>query len=431
MRRRIGFAILSVTAVAVTMFGLPLAYVVERLYLADARTTLEREATLMARDVPTDFATTTDPIDLPSSRPGIDVALYRLDGSLVSGTGPGTADRVVRLALADTISSIDNGDRLAAGVPVAVNEQIVGAIRADTSTHAAEHRAHIAWLLMAGLGAVVVALAGVLAVIEANRVSRPLLRVRNAAVRLGSGDYQLDVPPAGVRELDDLVSALTATGVRLGRAMARERDLTAHVSHQLRTPIAGLQLALETELAAPRGDPALALHECIAIADRLDATVTELIALAREPGRAELLGVGRLFEGVRERWHGPLAALGRRLDLLSVAPPVTVLASNAAVGHAVDILVDNAVRHGHGTVTVTLEPIAGGVVIAVSDEGPGPLPHEWPSGERSADGHGIGLSLAATLVEGEGGRLRRPTPTAPATFGLVLTALARPATTHP
>jgi signal transduction histidine kinase len=109
-------------------------------------------------------------------------------------------------------------------------------------------------------------------------------------------------------------------------------------------------------------------------------------------------------------WTGPLATLGRSLHLVRRADaPASVRASNAAIRQALDVLLDNAVRHGDGAVTVTAERIDGGLVVRVADEGAGPTTTGddlFRSGRPDEYGHGIGLGLARTLVEAEGGRVR-------------------------
>ena len=423
MRRRIIVAIVAVTTAAVVLFGIPLAIAIHHLYIAEARTRLEHEATLAARDIPTDFSSTADPIDLPSNTKGITLGLYRPTGERISGAGPTTGDVSVLAAAGNKIHDEEIGKRLIAAVPVAVNEQVVAVVRAETSLHAAEHRTRLAWALMAALGVVVIAMAASLAGVVANRLTRPLRRVRDGAIRLGHGDFSITVPPAGVPELDDLADALSSTAHRLGRAMRREQDFATHASHQLRTPLAGLRVTLEAELAAPRPDPALALDECLAITDRLEGTVTDLLRLAREPSRSKPLRVDVIIEHVRTQWHGTLAAHGRRLRLPAPTPTDDVRASNAAITQALDVLMDNATRHGRGTVTIACHPVAGGLTITVTDEGvvttPGDVGLDRTS-LRRARGHGIGLDLAVTLVEAEGGRLLHPEPGQPATFSIVL-----------
>ena len=424
MRRRITVAIVAVTALAVAVFGAPLAFVIHRLYIADARTRLEREATVVARQLPIDADALAQLGTLPAVPGGVGVGLYGADGHRLLGVGP-VVDRAVAAAAATnrTMNGADDDD-LVAMVPVLAGGQVLAVVRAHTSAHAADHRAHLAWALMAAFGIGVIALAATLAVVQANRLVRPLRRVRDSAGRLGHGDFTIAVPPTGVGELDDLAEALATTAQRLGLAMAREQSFSADASHQLRTPIAGLRVTLEGELAAPRGDPALALREGLAIADRLERTVDDLLRLARRPGQAERLNVARMVEQVQAHWQGPLAAAGRRLVVTGVPPiaPV-VMASSAAIGQALDVLVDNALRHGAGTVTLEVLRVTGALALRVGDEGPGP-------GERAqADsgaaggapgGHGIGLGLAGTLVAADGGRLRVPSPGEGSAFEILL-----------
>lgn len=432
MRRRITVAIVAVTALAVALFGVPLALVIHRLYVTDARAQLEREATLAARELPDDVDAIAHLAVLPAVPGGIALGVYAPGGNRLVGVGPAADDDAARAADTDRIVDRERDDRLVAWVPVAAAERVVAVVRAETSIHAAEHRAHLAWVLMAALGGGIVVLAGTLALVQANRLVRPLRRVRDSAGRLGHGDFTIAVPPTGVAELDDLAEALTTTAQRLGVAMAREQAFSAHASHQLRTPVTGLRVTLESELAAPRPDPSVALHEALAIADRLERTVDDLLRLARRPGGSERLNVARLLEQTEAHWRGPVAAAGRRLQVADapVATPV-VMASAAAVGQALDVLVDNALRHGAGTVSVGVTRVDGALALRVGDEGPGPgratgpLPRHDGAAADPADGapgrgHGIGLELATTLVEAEGGRLRPPGPGERSTFEILL-----------
>ena len=420
MRRRITTAIVGVTALAIALFGFPLAFVIRQLYFNDAQVKLQREATLAAHDVPSDFATNVDAIDLPTNAKGISIGLYTPDGRKLSGDGPDRGDRSVSDAATNKIAERENDDRFIAAVPVATNEQVVAVVRATTPTHAAEHRAHLAWVLMAALGTLILAFAGGLAIVQANRLTRPLRRVRDGATRLGHGDFGISVPHAGVAELDDLADALTSTATRLGQAMQREQSLATDASHQLRTPMAGLRLVIESELAAPRPDPTLALNECLAVTDRLETTVNDLLRLVHQPARRERLDVPGLFEKVRGHWHGSLSLAGRRLEFNAPRGDLPAMwVSNAAIEQALDVLIDNALRHGCGSVRITADRIDGGVALACTDEGTQPT-----EPARSLDGVGIGLDLATTLVEAEGGRLIRPQVGQRSTFVIMLATSA-------
>jgi signal transduction histidine kinase len=409
MRRRILTSIVAVTALAIALFGIPLAFAIHNLYLSDARAHLERMATLATRELVPVSETSAGSTDLAPPAKGVTLGLYSVSGSRLRGQGPAVGEKAVLQAAHNQIRTQEIGDLLVSAVPVTSNQQVVAVVRAETSAHGAEHRTHIAWLLMAILGAAIIAVAGVLAIVQANRLTRPLRRLRDTASRLGRGDFTIESPHAGLPEVDEVGRALTVSARRLGDAMAREQALSSHASHQLRTPIAGLRVTLETELSAPRSDSTLALEECLVIADRLETTVNDLVRLARERATDERLDFGAVAAHVSAHWAPVITSAERSLRVSCPSELPAVHAATAAIRQAVDVLLDNAYRHGGGAVELSVEPVAGGVALRVTDEGPG-VPQNL---ERLFDGdphrggrRGIGLPLARTLVETEGGRLR-------------------------
>ena len=98
--------------------------------------------------------------------------------------------------------------------------------------------------------------------------------------------------------------------------------------------------------------------------------------------------------------------------------------SNSTFDQIVDVLVDNALRHGTGTITITTRHLAGGAAIAVSDEGTlsATLTEEDVFERGVGRDHGIGLSLARSLAVADGARLLL-TSRGPTTFTLFLTAI--------
>jgi signal transduction histidine kinase len=83
-----------------------------------------------------------------------------------------------------------------------------------------------------------------------------------------------------------------------------------------------------------------------------------------------------------------------------------------AVREILDVLIDNAVEHGEGTVRLTARALSHSVAVEISDQGPGVAAGEIAFERRTGHGHGIGLALARSLAEADGGRLdlvdRRP-----------------------
>jgi signal transduction histidine kinase len=161
-------------------------------------------------------------------------------------------------------------------------------------------------------------------------------------------------------------------------------------------------------------------------ADRLERTIDELLALARDaPAARAPADLPALLADAGTHWHGPLAAAGRSLRIATDPALPGTSASAAATRQILDVLVANAVRHGAGTVTVTARDADTAVAVDVTDEGPGVTS---PAGElfhRRADrasGHGIGLALARALAEAEGGRLVLTRPGPGPVFTLLLPA---------
>ena len=140
MRRRIVVAIISVTTIAVALFGIPLGIVIDRVVDEDATLRIERRAVLASRIVPDDFATNNDPVELPPPTDGIILALYDLDGRLVTGTGPAVADKTTSQALGNRVSDTEVSGLRIVAVPIAADEQVVGAIRAEQSTSTSDAR---------------------------------------------------------------------------------------------------------------------------------------------------------------------------------------------------------------------------------------------------------------------------------------------------
>lgn len=407
MRRRILAAILSVTAIAITMFGVPLAIIVVRFVDEDASLRVEREAVLAARDVPGDFATSGDPVELPGSSEGIQLALYDRQGILMAGNGPRSADAVTRQALDDRVVDAEIPGARVVAVPVAANENVVGAIRAEQSTARSSARARRIVALLVVLAGGVVAVGAAIGYVVAGRLSRPVRKLRDAAVQLGEGDFSIEVPRSDVPELDEAAHALTATARRLDDLVSRERSFTADVSHQLRTPLAGLRAAIETELAFPRPRPAALLEEAIADIDRLERTVTDLLNIARATsGSDSAIATGDVLADVERHWHGPLAGVGRPLTIVWGDDAAMVYGSAANLRHALDVLVDNALRHGAGEVRIEQVVADETVTITVVDEGRGfSPPAEVEESDPTGDVHGLGLPLARRLVEAMPGRL--------------------------
>jgi signal transduction histidine kinase len=409
MRRRLILAIVAVAGAAVVLFALPLAVVLRDSYRDQELLRLQRDTVAAARSI--DLGTPNgDPIELP---PGPDrFAVYDAAGRRVAGAasaGPPRADDVVREALrrrgpATRIRT----DALVAAVPLLSGERVSGVIRAQVSDASVDRRAHRAWLALAAAAAGVLALALLAALLLGRRLAGPLERVAVAARRLGDGDFSVRAPRGGIREVDAVAEALDATAARLDDLITRERQFSADASHQLRTPLAALRLELET-LQLAEG-PSEEIDRAVAQVERLQQTIDTLLSVARDTPRPDTTSeLVALLTEIEHRWRGPLADAGRRLTLSVPSGVLPVRAGEHVIGEIVDVLLDNAERHGRGPVSIGVRIVDDSwAAVDVGDEGPGfPADVERAFERRSsaAGGHGIGLALARSLAHAEGGRL--------------------------
>jgi signal transduction histidine kinase len=426
MRRRIVTTIIVIVVLAVVGFGIPLGIAVANLYRDEALRRLERDATRASIEVPASARTSRDPIELPTMIDGTRLAAYDASGALLAGDGPNPADAEVFQALNGSPASGSSDGALVFVLPLTSEESVYAVVRASAPEHAVVDRIHRAWLAMSGLAAAVLAFAAVFAIWQARRLSRPVADLASVATLLGQGDFATRARRSGVPEVDAAAAALDATAERLGLLVQRERAFSADASHQLRTPLTGLRVQLESALLTPDADPRAAIEEALPAVDRLEAIIDDLLAIGRDvlPAR-EPLDVTRVLHDTDARWHGALAARGRRLEVTIDAGTASPPAAEPAIRQVLDVLVGNAVEHGDGTVRVLARPAGGGVAIEVSDEGQGVNGDADLIFNRRTHpgvGRGIGLALARSLAEAEGGRLMlRETGPHP-TFRLLLPA---------
>ncbi len=407
MRRRILLAILSIAVLAIALFAVPLAFLVERFVDDNAMLRVERQAILAARVVPEDFATRSDPVELPPNNVGIQLGLYDLHGKLVSGTGPATADVATTGALANHVTDTETDAVRVVAVPVSADEAIIGAIRAEQSTAPSDARTQRIVLVLGSLAVGVVAVGAGIGYVIAGRLARPVRDLRDAAVRLGDGDFSLDVPRSNIPEIDQAAVAMTATAARLDDLVARERSFSADASHQLRTPLAGLRAAIETELELPRPDHTEVLRESLDDIERLERTITELLTIARtpQPDQASTAALAPILDEITAAWHGRFALVGRPLTVADASSSPEVRGNPLMLRQALDVLLDNALTHGGGETRIELHQRADTVTITVSDEGPGFQPAAKPPVDPCTVAGGLGLPLAQRLVEALPGRL--------------------------
>lgn len=319
----------------------------------------------------------------------------------------------------DNLPGVEGRARLLA-TPVTVDdeEQAVAVVGASLDDRR-EALASLATLLLIG-GPIALVLASLAAYAATAAALRPVeeMRRRSATISAGGPDERLPVSPAG-DELTRLGETLNEMLGRLDTAIERERRFTDDAAHELRTPLA-LHRA-ELELALRHEDASAAeLKEAIASSidevDRLVQLAEDLLVVARSDGgqlalALEPLSAGQLLDGVRERFRSRASHAGRELRIESSAP-IQLEGDRLRLEQALDNLVDNALRHGGGTVRLSSEARDGSVALAVADSGPG-----FPEGfedraferfsradaARERGGTGLGLAIVDTIARAHAG----------------------------
>lgn len=430
MKGRLIWAIAAVAATAVILFGIPLAIGLQQTYRDEEVLRLQRDTIAATRSIDTG-ATSGDRPELPHFAG--QVALYGEALGRIAGSGPARADATVRRAIASRAPQrSDTSGPLVVAIPIFHNERIVGAVRGERTQTAVTARTHHAWLWLAAGAAALIALA-ILAAFGLGRwLARPLESLAAVARRVGAGDFAARAPREGIVEVDALAAALNASSQRIAQLVAREREFTANASHQLRTPLAALRLELESGLLERDDDPAL--RAALRQAERLEATIATLLAHARNrpSDQAAYVELDDALARVRERWHGRIAAAGRPLRISAPQPIAQALISPAVLDEVLDVLIDNALHHGAGTVTVSVRATSDALALEVTDQGAGLGEDPEQAFTRGVgNGTGIGLALARSLAHAQGAMLTVTRSGPHPTFTLLIQPVPDPVSERP
>ena len=257
------------------------------------------------------------------------------------------------------------------------------------------------WL---GWGAALLAIALAGAFLIASMIARPLAALERASLRLGRGQAHEPLAEKGPRELRGVAAAFNRMASDL-ESIERERAMVlAGISHDLRTPLSRLRLALEMSPGADR-------EAMVSDIDEIDAVIGQFLDYAR--GASEEKTENELNELLDE-----LAGHYRRIHREVSFRPGTVAPfrfARMAVRRAVANLVDNALRYAGDPVEVETTTQGGRVVVEVRDRGPG-IPTDalervkrpftrLEHARSGAGGAGLGLAIVERIAQSHRGSL--------------------------
>ncbi len=298
--------------------------------------------------------------------------------------------------------------------------------RADATAGTDRAVRRIVWALL-----IAVAIAVLLGLLVAQRISRPLRRTAQAAHALAEGRRDVAVPPEGPAEVAEVGAAVNSLAAALSHSEARQREFLLSVSHELRTPLTAITGYAES-LADGVVPPAQAAEVgtiLLTESHRLNRLVADLLDLARlgaqefriEPAEVDVL---ELCRGAAQVWSGRCAAAGVHFALEFADDPAHYRAAAliartdaARLRQILDGLLENALRVTPGGAPIVLAVRAARavdgrplVITEVRDGGPGLTEADLPVAfERSVlyeryrglrqVGTGLGLAIVAGLVQ--------------------------------
>jgi signal transduction histidine kinase len=260
-------------------------------------------------------------------------------------------------------------------------------------------------------------LAGVISALAAKYLVNPISKLQSAAQRLASGELDYRIGAA----LDSRKDEFTALGEdfdrmadQIGQLLAAQRQLMLDLSHELRSPLARIKVALE--LARGQRSPEELIERMDRDADRMDALIGELLLLARlespsPSDNEQVLDLSELVASIVEDARLESSGSGHHIRAL-IAPGLFTVGDRELLSRAIENVLRNALRHtpDGGDIEFEASHEEDGALIKVADSGKGvsedlieQLFKPFARGDGAQRGIGLGLAITRAAIQRHGG----------------------------
>ena len=256
------------------------------------------------------------------------------------------------------------------------------------------------------------------------RLTLQLERLQNGVKRWGEGDLNVRFPIQGQDEVADLSRRFNEAADRIQNLMTSQKSLLANASHELRSPLARIRMAMEL-MDSPGLDNAVRQRtrtEVLRNMTELDQLIDEILLASRLDAKEADMGTIESVELVG-LCAEECARVGANLDVPEGQSSFEVQGVSKLLRRLVRNLLENAKRYGatatqgdESDIELSLRHEHGRTVLRVSDRGPG-VPSELrerifepfyrlPGASERVGGVGLGLSLVKSIAERHGGSIR-------------------------
>ena len=253
------------------------------------------------------------------------------------------------------------------------------------------------------------------AALLARHLSSPILSLREAFEAVEAGNFGMQLAPrmrGRHDELADLARQFDQTSTRIQHLLSTQRRLLSDVSHEVRSPLARMQLAIDLARQQPE-KTAAGMQRIEREAGRIDRLIEELLTLSRVEAGAcsaghEMFSLNELMQEIVDDAAFEAAARTCHVHFES-SEDIQVRGHDELLQRAIENVVRNALRHSPpgNTISISLQKQEAEALICVEDRGPG-LPEAALGlifepfvrfGDHSGnDGHGLGLAITRQVM---------------------------------